>query len=71
MDKNRIAYIKENMLCTSPYDLAMDMFSSCLTQEVDDAIDVAMEIFSHYPDKGSIYDDVLEAYNDHETMFHN
>jgi hypothetical protein len=49
----------------------MDMFSSCLTQEFDDALDVAMEIFSDYPNKDNIYSDVVEAHNDHQTMFHN
>tara|TARA_Y100001972_G_scaffold96053_1_gene118401 strand:- start:965 stop:1183 length:219 start_codon:yes stop_codon:yes gene_type:complete len=71
IEKARLEYIKENMQCSNPYDLAMDMFSSCLTQEFDDALDVAMEIFSDYPSKDSIYNDVVEAHNDHQTMFHN
>jgi hypothetical protein len=70
IEPDRIEYIKKNMLCTSPYDLAMDMFSSCLTQELDDATEVALEIFSEYHNKDSVLDDVQEAYQDHYTMFH-
>ena len=71
IDNSRLEYIKENMDCSSPYDLAMDMFCSCLTQEFDDTLEVATEIFSDYPNKDTLYNDVVEAHNDHQTMFQN